>query len=397
MPPKKKKGDEPERMPLLGRATNNVGIGIVGLPNVGKSTFFNTLSKLHVPAENYPFCTKEPNLAKVPVPDQRFNKLCKAFKPKSEVASVLTVTDIAGLVKGASEGRGLGNAFLSHIRAVDAVYHMVRAFEDKNVTHVEESVDPIRDMEIIENELLLKDVETVKKGLQPLERLCSRNNGSKEQQFTYATLNKVLAHVEAGKEVRFGKWTGKEIPIINEYFFLTAKPMIYLVNLRHTSFVKKRSNWLPKIIERVKAKDPEALIIPLSASFEEAAIDAEFGGAEAIAQFKKDNDNVASVLPQIIKAGYKILRLINYFTAGADEVRAWSIREGTLAPGAAGVIHTDFEKGFICADQYAFKDWKKAGADADAEKKVKSAGQLKTQGKNYEVQSGDILHFKFNT
>ena len=397
MPPKKKKGDEPERMPLLGRATNNVGIGIVGLPNVGKSTFFNTLSKLHVPAENYPFCTKEPNLAKVPVPDQRFNKLCKAFKPKSEVASVLTVTDIAGLVKGASEGRGLGNAFLSHIRAVDAIYHMVRAFEDKNVTHVEESVDPIRDMEIIENELLLKDVETVKKGLQPLERLCSRNNGSKEQQFTYATLNKVLAHVEAGKEVRFGKWTGKEIPIINEYFFLTAKPMIYLVNLRHTSFVKKRSNWLPKIIERVKAKDPEALIIPLSASFEEAAIDAEFGGAEAIAQFKKDNDNVASVLPQIIKAGYKILRLINYFTAGADEVRAWSIREGTLAPQAAGVIHTDFEKGFICADQYAFKDWKKAGADADAEKKVKSAGQLKTQGKNYEVQSGDILHFKFNT
>ena len=152
MPPKKKKGDEPERMPLLGRATNNVGIGIVGLPNVGKSTFFNTLSKLHVPAENYPFCTKEPNLAKVPVPDQRFNKLCKAFKPKSEVASVLTVTDIAGLVKGASEGRGLGNAFLSHIRAVDAVYHMVRAFEDKNVTHVEESVDPIRDMEIIEND-----------------------------------------------------------------------------------------------------------------------------------------------------------------------------------------------------------------------------------------------------
>ena len=398
MPPKKKgaKDEGPPKKVLLGRATNNVGMGIVGLPNVGKSTFFNTLSKLHVPAENYPFCTKEPNLAKVPVPDQRFKQLVKAFKPKSVVSSVLTVTDIAGLVAGAAEGKGLGNAFLSHIRAVDAIYHMLRAFDDKNITHVEESVDPVRDIEIIENELLAKDIETCQKGIDPLTRLCSRGHGSKEQQFEYKVLNKVMETLIAGKPVRDHPWTMKEIPVINDFYFLSAKPVIYLVNLKQKSYVNKRSNYLPKILEAVKAKDPGAQVIPFSAEYEMNYIDAELSGGDALNTFIKENNNMKSVLPQIIKAGYKTLQLINYFTCGADEVRAWAIREGTLAPAAAGVIHTDFEKGFICADVYGFKDWKKQGADETSEKKVKAAGQCRMQGKNYEVQSGDIMFFKFN-
>ena len=396
MPPKKKSADEAPKKVLLGRATNNVGMGIVGLPNVGKSTFFNCLTKLHVPAENYPFCTKEPNLAKVNVPDNRFDLLCKAFKPKSEINAVLTVTDIAGLVKGAAEGAGLGNAFLSHIRAVDAIYHMLRAFDDKNVTHVETSVDPVRDIKIIEGELLAKDLETCKKALVPLAKYCRNGHGSKEQAATYKTLLEVEKKLEEGVAVRDVKWGPKDIPEINEQYFLTAKPMIYLVNLKHKSYVNKRSNYLPKILESVKARDPGAQIIAFSAEYESAYIDAELGGPDVLAQFLKDNNNMPSMLPKIIKSGYSTLRLQNFFTCGADEVRAWSIREGCLAPQAAGVIHTDFEKGFICADIYSFKDWKAQGADENAEKKVKAAGLCRMQGKNYEMQNGDIVFFKFN-
>jgi len=310
MPPKKgKKGEtKDDRIPLLGRSTNNVGMGIVGMPNVGKSTFFNTLSKLHVPAENYAFCTKDPNLAKVPVPDKRFKKLCAAFSPKSEKAAVLAVTDIAGLVRGASTGAGLGNEFLSHIRATDALFHMVRAFEDKEISHVEESVDPIRDMEIIEGELRAKDLESMINYCEKEAKNVARGLGGKEKKFEYETFVKVKELLEAGKDVRSVRWSANETPIINTKQFLTAKPMIYLVNLKKNSYVKKASNWLPKILEYVKARGLGEPVIPISAAYESLIVDAEMTGDPAeVAKVVAANNNVESILPKVIKLGYKTL------------------------------------------------------------------------------------------
>ena len=401
MPPKKTKGEskgDDEKIPLLSRAGNNVGMGIVGMPNVGKSTFFNTLSKLHVPAENYAFCTKDPNLAKVPVPDKRFNKLCAAFNPKSEKCAVLSITDIAGLVRGASTGAGLGNEFLSHIRATDAIFHMVRAFEDKDISHVEESVDPIRDMEIIEGELRAKDLDSMVKYVEKEAKNVARGLGGKEKKFEFDTFVKVKEVLEAGKEIRSVKWSAKETPIVNTKQFLTAKPMIYLVNLKKDSYVKKRSNWLPKILEYVKAKGMGEPVLPISASYESEIVDAEMceNAAEEVAKVVAANDGVESILPKVIKLGYKTLMMQSFFTCGPDEVRQWSIRVASTAPEAAGVIHTDFQKHFICAETYAFKDWNKAGATYDAVAQVRSQGKIRTEGKKYVMNDGDIVVFKHN-
>ena len=320
MPPKKTKGEEKDdRIPLLGRSTNNVGMGIVGMPNVGKSTFFNTLSKLNVPAENYAFCTKDPNLAKVPVPDKRFNKLVTAFSPKSVKAAVLAVTDIAGLVRGASTGAGLGNEFLSHIRATDAIFHMVRAFEDKDISHVEESVDPIRDMEIIEGELRAKDLESMLNYCEKEKKNVERGLGGKEKKFEYTTFVKVKELLEAGQDVRSVRWTAKETPIINTKQFLTAKPMIYLVNLKRTSYIKKRSNWLPKILAYVQAKGLGEPVLPISADYETLLVDAELAGPEELAKVIAEHDNVASILPKVIKLGYKTLLMQSFFTCKRKE------------------------------------------------------------------------------
>ena len=395
MPPKKKSGEsKEERRPLLGRSKNNVGMGIVGLPNVGKSTFFNTLTKLSVPAENYAFCTKDPNTAKVPVPDKRFDKLCNAHKPKSEKCAVLTVTDIAGLVKGASEGAGLGNAFLSHIAATDAIYHMVRAFDDKDISHVEESVDPIRDMTIIENELRQKDLARATNFIEGNRKNVQRGVGGKEKKFEFDVIVKVQTILQEGKDVRGVEWTNNEVPILNTFQFLTAKPMIYLANLKVNSFCNQRSNWLPKIMEYVKAKGLGEPVIPISAAYESMLVDAELSGPEEVARVIAENNNCASILPKVIKLGYKTLRMISFFTCGPDEVRQWSIRDGFTAPQAAGTIHTDFEKKFSFAEIYSFKDFKQAGGTLDAVAKLKAAGKLRQQGKTYIVNDGDICFFK---
>jgi len=381
-----KKGDAPA-MTYLGRPSNNVKIGIVGLPNVGKSSFFNLLCKMDVPAENFPFCTIEPTVSRVPVPDRRFNKLCAAFKPKKEMPAVLTVTDIAGLVKGASEGAGLGNAFLSNIQAVDAIFHQVRTFNDKDVTHVESSIDPLRDIEIINKELLLKDIALVQKLVDSKGKNVERGVGGKEAKAEFGALVKALDYLKTKGHVRFGTWSVLEISVLNTLQLLTAKPQVYLINMSEKNYCGGRSNWLLKINEMVKTLGGEP-VIPYSVGFEKTLFDM---GEEAAAEHCKKN-KFRSMLPTIIKKGYHLLNLIHFFTVGPDEVRAWSIRNGTLAPGAAGTIHTDFERGFICAKIYKFKDFREHKTEAAVKKK----GLLKQEGRKYLMIDGDICHFEHN-
>ena len=390
---KGKKGDDegPPKRVILGRARNNVSIGIVGLPNVGKSSFFNTLSKLSVPAENFPFCTIEPNTAKVPVPDKRYRFLCEKYAPKSKVPAVLTVTDIAGLVKGAAEGAGLGNAFLSHIQSVDAIFHLCRAFQDKNVSHVEESVDPVRDLEIIHKELRLKDLEAANKYIEGNQKNINRGIGGKEAKFKFSVAEKARDFLAEGKDIRANKWDAKEIEVLNEFLFITAKPMVYLVNLSKKGYVERKSNWLLKIDEYVKNRGCNDIMIPFSVKFEEELLDAELAGPEERKKFLAGTKG-RPMLPKIIHKGYEILDLIHYFTCGKDEVKCWTIRQGTLAPKAAGVIHTDFEKGFICAEVIKYDDFKALGSRQEVVKQ----GKVGQRGRNYEVEDGDIMLFKHN-
>jgi len=315
------------------------------------------------------------------------------YKPASEVPAMLTITDIAGLVKGASEGAGLGNAFLSHIRAVDGIFHVCRAFEDKDVTHVEESVDPVRDLQIIHDELRKKDIEQCTNFISNNKNFYEKKVGGKEKAFEYETIQKTLALLQdGGKDVRAGDWDVKEIEVLNTMQFLTAKPMIYLVNISKKAFIAKGNKWLPLIDEFVKKRETGDLVIPFSVTFEQEVMDAEAaGGFEAKQEYMKTS-GARTMIPKIIKSGYEVLNLIHYFTAGKDEVRAWSIKKGTLAPQAAGIIHTDFEKGFISADVMQFDTL----VELKNEAAVKAAGKLQQKGKTYEVVDGDIMHFKFN-
>jgi len=388
MPPKKK-GEEEEKHILIGRMGTNLKVGIVGLPNVGKSTFFNVITKTSMAAaENFPFCTIDPNEARVPVPDERWDWLVSHHKPASKVPAFLNITDIAGLVKGASEGQGLGNAFLSHIKACDAMFHLCRTFEDSEITHVEGEVDPVRDLDIINEELRLKDIEQFDKVFEEVERKYCRG-GEKKLKADYEILCKIKkVLVEDKKHIRFGTWNAADIEVLNKHLFITSKPMIYLVNLSEKDFIRKKNKWLPKIKEYVDKNDPGAMIIPISGAFEQKLMEMDEDSRKAY----EEETKCSSSLNKIIVQGYKALQLCYFFTAGPDEVKAWTILKGSKAPQAAGRIHTDFEKGFIMAEVMKFEDFKKEGSEAA----VKASGGYRQQGKNYVVEDGDIIFFKFN-
>ncbi|KAF2145356.1 uncharacterized protein K452DRAFT_264309 [Aplosporella prunicola CBS 121167] len=388
MPPKKQVQQEKV---LLGRPGNNLKSGIVGLANVGKSTLFQAITKCHLgnPA-NFPYATIEPEESRVIVPDERFDWLCQHYKPKSEVPAHLTIYDIAGLTRGASTGAGLGNAFLSHIRAVDAIFQVVRCFDDAEIIHVEGDVDPVRDLDIISEELRIKDIEFAEKAHEALVKQTRRGGQSlemkklKEEQ---ATVEKILEHLKAGRDVRKADWNPKEVELINTLFLLTAKPVVYLVNLSEKDYIRKKNKHLPKIAEWVKEHAPGDPIIPISICLEERLT--QFETEEAAAEELK-NLGVTSALPKSITTMRKALGLNSFFTTGTDEVRQWTIRVNTKAPQAAGVIHGDFEKTFIQAIVYNFNALKEIGDEAS----LKSQGKIMTKGKDYVVEDGDILLIK---
>ncbi|KAL9617257.1 MAG: hypothetical protein Q9160_007938 [Pyrenula sp. 1 TL-2023] len=388
MPPKKQVKEEKI---LLGRPGNNLKSGIVGLANVGKSTLFQAITKCSLgnPA-NFPYATIEPEEARVIVPDDRYDWLCKHYKPKSTVPANLTVYDIAGLTRGSSTGAGLGNAFLSHIRAVDAIFEVVRCFDDAEIIHVEGDVDPVRDLEIISDELRAKDVEFVEKSLENLVKQTRRGGQSlemkklKEEQ---ATVEKILDMLKDGKDVRKADWAPKEVEVINPLQLLSAKNVVYLINLSEKDYIRQKNKHLPKIMEWIKANSPGDPIIPLSVSFEERLTRLE---DEAAAEEECKKLGTKSALPKIITTMRQALNLGSFFTTGTDEVRQWTIRKGTKAPQAAGVIHTDFEKTFIQAIVFNYDAIKELGDESA----VKAAGKVMTKGKDYEMVDGDVLLVK---
>ncbi|VTZ67812.1 Obg-like ATPase 1, putative [Plasmodium chabaudi chabaudi] len=383
----KKKEEEPKVL-LLGRPKNTLKMGLVGLPNVGKSTTFNVLTKLNIPAENYPFCTIDPHEAKVNVVDERFDWLVDHFKPKSSVHAYLSIFDIAGLVKNAHLGEGLGNNFLSNIAAVDGIYHVVRAFENEDIIHTEGNINPVRDMEIINSELIYKDISNCERNLEEISKVLNRNKKDKIKQNEHDVLTIVLEHLKEHKWIKDRAWKSSEIEVINEFNFLTAKPVVYLVNMSEHDFIRQKNKYLAKIYNWVQEKN-KGTIIPYCAEFEQKILSMTETEKE---EYFKANNIKNSMLNKIIKTGYYEINLIHFFTCGQDEVKCWTIRKGTKAPQAAGVIHTDFEKGFICAEVYKYTDL----VEFKSEGEVKANGKYLQKGKDYVVEDGDIIFFKFN-
>ncbi|KAI0025578.1 P-loop containing nucleoside triphosphate hydrolase protein [Xylariomycetidae sp. FL0641] len=388
MPPKKAPVEEKV---LLGRPGNNLKAGIVGLANVGKSTLFQAITKCQLgnPA-NFPYATIDPEESRVIVPDERYDWLCEKYKPKSRVPAHLTVYDIAGLTRGASTGAGLGNAFLSHIRAVDAIFQVVRCFDDAEIIHVEGDVDPVRDLDIIAEELRSKDIEFTEKALENSKkktRLGGQSLELKKAKEDEATIVKVLDFLKDGKDVRKGNWTPKEVEVINTLLLLSAKPVVYLVNLSEKDYSRKKNKHLGKIAEWMKEHAAGDPILPISVAFEDRLTRYE---TEAEVAEECKNCGIESALPKIVTTMRKALNLGSFFTTGTDEVRQWTIRNGTKAPQAAGVIHTDFEKTFIQVIVYNFNVLKELGDEAE----VKAKGKVMTKGKEYVVEDGDILLIK---
>ncbi|KAK2752819.1 hypothetical protein FQN55_005951 [Onygenales sp. PD_40] len=376
---------------LLGRPGNNLKSGIVGLANVGKSTLFQAITKCSLgnPA-NFPYATIDPEEARVIVPDERYDWLCQHYKPKSQVPANLTVYDIAGLTRGASTGAGLGNAFLSHIRAVDAIFQVVRCFDDAEIIHVEGDVDPVRDLNIISEELRIKDIEFVEKALEALGKQTRRGGQSlemKKLKEEEATVAKILQWLQDGKDVRKGEWNPKEVEVINPLFLLTAKPVVYLVNLSEKDYIRQKNKYLPKVAAWIKENSAGDPIIPLSVSFEDRLTRFE---NDAAAEEECKTLGTRSALPKIIITMRQVLNLGSFFTTGTDEVRQWTVRKGTKAPQAAGVIHTDFEKTFIQCIVFNYDVLREYGDEAA----VKAAGKVLTKGKDYVVEDGDIILIK---
>jgi GTP-binding protein YchF len=360
--------------------------GIVGLPNVGKSTLFNCLSNAKAQAANFPFCTIEPNIGVITVPDDRLTKLSELVKPLKVVPNNIEIVDIAGLVKGASKGEGLGNQFLGNIRATNAIIHVLRCFEDDNVIHVDGSVDPIRDKEIIDTELQLKDLDTVSKRIQKVEKM-AKTGGDKDAKRTFEVLSIVKTHLEQGKSARTAPISADDLEFIEDLSLLTVKPVLYVCNVDEQS-VNTGNKFVDLVKDAVKDEDAEVLII--SAKIESEI--AELEDYEERAMFLDDLGLKESGVAQLIRAAYRLLDLYTYFTAGVQEVRAWTITKGFTAPQAAGVIHSDFEKGFIRAEVIKYNDFVTLGS----ENACKDAGKLGVEGKTYVVEDGDIMHFRFN-
>lgn len=379
----------------FGRVRNTLKMGVVGLPNVGKSSLFNLLTEQSVAAENYPFCTIEPSEARCAVPDARYEFLCNLWQPASMYPAYLMVTDIAGLIKGASEGAGLGNAFLSHIQAVDGLFHVVRAFDNDDIVHVEDSVDPVRDLETIQSELCKKDLEILQ-GVIHNENIAVKKGGGvfKLSPLFLETTAKIKEMLEQNIPIRDGTWSTMEIELINDKAqFITTKPVIYLVNMSQNDIVRKKNKWLPKIHQWVTAHGGGTMI-PFSVEYEQKLWNLRDSPTE-LESFLKETAS-ASALPKIITNGYSQLGLIYYFTAGDKEVRCWTVRQGCLAPQAAGVIHSDFERGFIKAEVVSYDDFVAHCGGKKGMVEVKNAGKYRQEGKTYVVQDGDIIHFQFN-
>ncbi len=361
-----------------------LSIGIVGLPNVGKSTLFNALAGGGAEAANYPFCTIDPNVGIVPVPDPRINALSAIVKPQAIQHATVEFVDIAGLVAGAASGEGLGNKFLANIRECAAIAHVVRCFEDSNVTHVAGRVHPLSDIEVIDTELMLKDMETVQKGITRVEKLAK--SGDKDAKAAAALYQKVLKGLEDGITVRRQKLASDELEAIKEMCLLTGKPVLYVANVDDGSLPDGN-----EYVEQVRkhAAEEDARVAVVSAQIESELVQMD---AESRTEFLADLGLSEPGLNTVIREAYTLLNLITYFTAGVKEVRAWTIHRGDTAPKAAGVIHTDFEKGFIRAETIAYDDFVSLGG----EQKAKEAGKMRLEGKEYVVKDGDVMHFRFN-
>jgi hypothetical protein len=359
--------------------------GIVGLPNVGKSTLFNCLSSAKAQAANFPFCTIEPNIGTISVPDPRLEKLESMVNPERVVPTTMEIVDIAGLVKGASKGEGLGNQFLANIRETDAIIHVVRCFTDDNIIHVDGNVNPVRDKEVIDIELQLKDLESIEKRIASLARVLK--SGDKDILKENDIAQRIKLHLEEGKSVRAMDLDEKEIAIVKGFHLITAKPVLYLCNVEEAA-VKTGNDFVEQLKASVKDENAEVLVIG-------AKIEADINELDTYEEREMFLEELGLEEPgvnRLIRQAYSLLNLQTYFTAGVKEVRAWTIEKGMTAPQAAGVIHTDFEKGFIRAEVMKYEDFTTLGSEAA----VKEAGKFKVEGKEYIVCDGDVMHFRFN-